>query len=145
MAASLLCRVSGAKLAPWLWSTTRALSVAPVLSAKTQPAVDPVKRLFVDKVKVCLSLRVIVSLGPTLILFILIGTAWFSVPSRLLQEYQAKRSKEGKSPGMRPEDEKQLADELVRLKHVYGEGDLSQFPKFDFKEDIKLGEYYLSS
>ena len=57
----------------------------------------------------------------------------------MFQEYQTKRSKEGKSPGLRPEDEKQLTDELARLKHIYGDGDLSQFPNFDFKEEIKLG------
>ena len=29
--------------------------------------------------------------------------------------------------------------ELARLKNIYGDGDLTQFPKFDFKEDIKIG------
>lgn len=54
------------------------------------------------------------------------------------QEYQTQKDKSGKAPGMGAEAEQQLAGELDRLKTVYGGGDLSQFPNFDFK-DTKIG------
>ena len=42
--------------------------------------------------------------------------------------------KAGKSPAKSPESDKQLQDELARLKRIYGEGDLSKFPKFEFMD-----------
>ena len=51
----------------------------------------------------------------------------------LVQEYQ-KGSKAGKSPATTAESQKELQDELTRLKRIYGEGDLSKFPKFEFTD-----------
>lgn len=43
--------------------------------------------------------------------------------------------KTGKSPAKTAESDKQLQDELARLKRIYGEGtDLSKFPKFEFTD-----------
>ena len=39
-----------------------------------------------------------------------------------------------KAPGVSPQAEKQHTDELERLKRIYGGGDLSKFPKFNFEE-----------
>lgn len=83
-------------------ATTRQFSVGASLSAsknQSPPVEDPVKRLFLDKIK----------------------------------EYKTK-AKGGKLPGMTPEAEKGLTDEMSRLKHIYGEGDLSKFPSFNFKD-----------
>ena len=57
----------------------------------------------------------------------------FRSNSILLQEYQ-RGSKSGKSPTATPESEKQLQDELTRLKRIYGEKDFSSFPKFEFTD-----------
>ncbi len=52
----------------------------------------------------------------------------------LLQEYRTK-SVGGKLPDITPAEEKQLTEELGRLKRIYGEGvDLSKFPSFEFKD-----------
>ena len=50
-----------------------------------------------------------------------------------LQEYKTK-SAGGKLPDITPEEEKKLAEELGRLKKIYGDGDLSKFPTFEFKD-----------
>ncbi|XP_064400809.1 ATP synthase-coupling factor 6, mitochondrial-like [Halichondria panicea] len=108
MAARLLTKVSSTRVSLWSVVSWRALSVGAPLCAKskpdTKPDTDPVKQLFVDKIK----------------------------------EYQSAKGKSGKAPGLRAEDEEQLVGELARLKNIYGDGDLTQFPKFDFKEDIKI-------
>lgn len=53
------------------------------------------------------------------------------------QEYSAKASG-GKLPDVTPAAEKELSDELSRLKRIYGEGDLSKLPSFEFK-DVDIG------
>lgn len=50
-----------------------------------------------------------------------------------LKEYQ-KGSKGGKSVTATPESEKELQDELARLKRIYGDKDFSKFPKFEFTD-----------
>ena len=50
-----------------------------------------------------------------------------------LKEFKAK-SKGGKIPDLDSLTEKQHADDLERLKRIYGGGDLSKFPKFSFEE-----------
>ena len=53
MAARLVTQVSAARLSTWSLVSRRALSTGAALSAKSQPTTDPVKQLFVDKIKVC--------------------------------------------------------------------------------------------
>ena len=56
-----------------------------------------------------------------------------------IKEYKQK-SESGNVPGMTAQAEKDLHDELERLKRVYGGSekvDLSQFPKFNFEETAK--------
>lgn len=49
------------------------------------------------------------------------------------QEYRTK-AKGGKLPDVTPEAEKDLNDELDRLRRIYGEGDIEKFPSFEFKD-----------
>ncbi|XP_062517235.1 ATP synthase-coupling factor 6, mitochondrial-like [Corticium candelabrum] len=68
---------------------------------RSQTELDPVQRLFADKVK----------------------------------EYQEKsRKNPGKLVDVTPEFEAHITGEKERLKRIYGGGDMSQFPKFDFKK-----------
>ena len=50
-----------------------------------------------------------------------------------LKEYQTKLGA-GKIV-VTAETNKDLAEELMRLKHIYGSGDLSKFPEFQFKDE----------
>ena len=51
-----------------------------------------------------------------------------------LNEYKTKKSSTGKIPDLSPEAQKQYDSDMERLKRIYGEGDLSKFPKFSFEE-----------
>ena len=59
--------------------------------------------------------------------------------SLLVQEFQ-KGSKGGKSLTATPESEKQLQNELARLKRIYGDKDFSKFPKFEFTDKAEKAE-----
>ena len=59
--------------------------------------------------------------------------------SLLLQEFQ-KSAKGGKSLTATPESEKELQDELARLKRIYGDKDFSKFPKFEFADKGEAGK-----
>lgn len=82
-----------------LFSLTKQFSLGASLSAKTEPSEDPVKKLFLDKIK----------------------------------DYRAK-SKGDKLPDVTPAAMKELSEELGRLKRIHGDGDLSKFPSFEFKD-----------
>ena len=47
---------------------------------------------------------------------------------------------DGKLPDLTPDMEKQFQDELQRAKRIYGGGDMSQFPKFNFVDNAPSEE-----
>lgn len=89
------------RLSPFrVLAASRKFTVGAALNSNSniQPVDDPVKKLFLDKLK----------------------------------EYQTKTI--GGKIVVNAESDKGLAEELARLKRIYGEGDLSKFPKFEFKD-----------